>query len=121
MFFERYPHLLKIFGDKWVNKRLVPPLATRHGVPPLFWALATERSQDRLANALRLVSLQVKIEPIVRELRSLDEDNVASLLSELELFRLLRRRYTTATWKPRIGGPHAKRPDLSLVDASGGV
>jgi len=106
-FFNRNPELIPYFTQRWVDT-LVSPVISREQVTPLFWALVHPASQERLVEALRYLAKQHSIRRVVSDLKSLDEDNVAAVLSELEMYRMLRVLHEDAQWKPGEG--RGKRP-----------
>ena len=96
--------------ESWIRVAL-SPTTPRVELPPLFWLLTDIHRSQVIAEALELLSKTNSISPVMKELQLRDGDQVRALVRELEIYRLLRTRHTSVTWKPKTQG---KRPDLAV-------
>ena len=111
-FFAANATYRKLFGDRWVTG-ILSPFLTRDEAPPIVWTLLNPGARERLTEALELISAQRNVAPIVKDLKSGDQENVEALLNELEVFRLMRKHNASVVWKPPSAlGRGARAPDL---------
>jgi len=119
-FFKQYPALEEGFDPSWIAP-LLHPLKRRVDLPRIFWTLANPLAHESLFESLHLLRPQREIGPVIEELKLPDEDQVVSLLRELELFRVIRKRNPSVGWKPKIEGADGRSPDLGLIHQGRGL
>jgi hypothetical protein len=112
-FFQKYPGFETLFGTSW-KASLLHPLERRDNLPPIFWTLANALAHESLVESFQLLALQRDIRPVIRDLKLPDEDEVVSLLRELEVFRVLRKKHESTVWKPKVEGAGGRSPDLGV-------
>lgn len=120
-YFASHPHLRELFGAEWISG-IVSPFLTRDEAPPILWTLLNAGVCERLTESLELLSAQRNIGSIIRDLKSKDRENVLALVSELEVFRTMRKAGTSVVWKPPSQkGRKGKAPDLAVTHSDQGV
>ena len=115
--FTSHPEIAEHFGDQWTKENLLfENVRNQNYTHPLFFALANEMRNERLANNLNEFKNfnPDKFQRVCKKLKMASNKNhMESCLNEIETYVHMRKRYDSCVWEPEVPNTENKA-DISF-------